>query len=194
MNTIIACGIDQGLANLGYAFIEYNINTNEYRKLETGTLTTESSEELEDRLFDIYEMIKTYNLKYNTDIIACEKLFCNPKVNTKKKSSGEQAKGKKENRNKSASIMTTNMVTGIVFLVAGELGLWIKDFVPGTVKKHVAGYGRATKEDLKKAIKDFCEKHGIKANTNHETDAIGIALTAIKLYIEEKIRKGSVKA
>ncbi|AFV21344.1 MULTISPECIES: crossover junction endodeoxyribonuclease RuvC [Bacillus] len=178
MTKIIACGIDQGLANLGYAFIEYDIDTNQYMKLDTGTLKTKSSELLEDRLLTIYEMIKTYNLKYNTDIIACEKLFYNPKQ-------------KNDNRNKSASIMTTNMVTGVVFLVAGELGLWIKDFVPGTVKKHVAGYGRATKEDLQKAIEDFCEQHGIKAKTNHETDAIGIALTAIKAYIEEFVKKGA---
>lgn len=177
MNKIIACGIDQGLANLGYAFIEYDLDTNHYTKLATGTLKTKSSELLEKRLLNIYEMIKTSNLKYNTNIIACEKLFYNPKQS--------------EGRNKSASIMATNMVTGIVFLVAGELDLWIKEFVPGTVKKQVAGYGRATKEDLQKAIEDFCKEHGIEAKTNHETDAIGIALTAIKSYIEEKMKKGA---
>ena len=177
MNKIIACGIDQGLANLGYAFIEYDIDTNEYMKLDTGTLKTKPNQLLEDRLLTIYEMMKTYNVKYNTDIIACEKLLHNPKQS--------------EGRNKSASIMTTNMVTGIVFLVAGELDLWIKDFVPGTVKKHVAGYGRATKEDLQKAIEDFCKEHGIEVKTNHETDAIGIALTAIKAYIDEKMKKGA---
>lgn len=177
---IIALGIDQGLANLGFGIIKLTVDENDVESdiklIESGTYNTSSKNELQDRLLEIHNMINALNLKYNANVIGCEKLFFNP---------FQKQKGEKGGRNKSASIMITNMVSGIIFLVAGENKLFIKDFTPGTVKKYVAGSGRATKDDVIKAIDDFCIKQGVKLETDHEADAISIGITVARYYVND---------
>lgn len=172
---IIALGIDQGLANLGFGIINLTLDKNDVetdiKLIDSGTRNTSSKDELQKRLLEIYSMINELNLKYNANVIGCEKLFFNP---------FQKQKG---GRNKSASIMITNMVSGIIFLVAGENKLFIKDFTPGTVKKYVAGSGRATKDDVIKAIYDFCSKQGVTLKTDHEADAISIGITVARYYV-----------
>lgn len=171
---ILAIGIDQGIANIGYSIIKFELDEDENEKdiniLESGTITTSSKKELRNRLVDIYNMIKEINSKYNTNIVGCEKLFFNPKQKT-------------TGRNKSASIMLTNMVSGVLFLFAGNEGLYIKDFTPGTVKKYVAGNGRASKEEVVNAVRELCEREGIELSTDHEADAIAIGITTGRYYI-----------
>lgn len=177
---IIALGIDQGLANLGFGIIKLTLDDNDVERdiklINSGTYTTSSKNELQDRLLEIHDMINGLNLKYNANVIGCEKLFFNP---------FQKQKGEKGGRNKSASIMITNMVSGIIFLVAGENKLFIKDFTPGTVKKYVAGSGRATKDDVIKAIDDFCLKQGVTLETDHEADAISIGITVARYYVND---------
>jgi Holliday junction resolvasome, endonuclease subunit len=172
---IIALGIDQGLANLGFGIINLSLDDNDVENdiklIESGTYNTSSKNELQDRLLEIHDMINGLNLKYNANVVGCEKLFFNP--------------FQKGGRNKSASIMITNMVSGIIFLVAGENKLFIKDFTPGTVKKYVAGSGRATKDEVIKAIDDFCTKQGVTLETDHEADAISIGITVARYYVND---------
>lgn len=175
---IIAIGVDQGLANIGYSAIRIKLDEDEKESdiniLESGTINTKSNQELKDRLVYIYDMIKEINVKYNSNIVGCEKLFFNPI----QKSSG---------RNKSASIMVTNMVSGILFLLAGNENISIKDFTPGTIKKYVAGHGRASKDDVIYAVKELCIKEGIVPSTDHEADAIAIGVTTARYYVNTLI-------
>lgn len=184
--SIIGLGIDQGIAHCGYSVIELT-PSNEMNILCSGTLITSSKTELTKRIESIYQTIKTLAEKYNVSIIGCEKLF----FSTKQKSE-TNPKG----RNKSASIVYTNMITGILYLIAGQQNIEIKEFVPGTVKKYVTGHGKASKEDVKKAVEQIV--HGLDKNieTDHEGDSIAIGVTAVKYkkeYFLKKLQEEQIK-
>ena len=175
---IIALGIDQGYANLGHALVKYNIHTNKYNVLSYGTITTNSKDEIQDRLLVIFNKLKDIIIKNNIDMMSCERLFVN---------GDRQASGNKR-RNKSVSIVRTNMSTGIIYLLSSMYGIEIKDFPPTTVKKQLTGNGRADKEEIIKVVEDLMTKQGLKVKTNHESDAIAIAITAISSKIENLLK------
>lgn len=164
----ISLGIDQGIANVGYAVV--GIKNGVEVLLHSGTFTTTTKYEFPKRLELIYEFINELTGTYNVNVIGMEKLFFNP----------VQAKG----RNKSASIMQTNMATGLIFLLASQQGKPIFDYTPGTVKKQVAGHGHAPKELVEAHVKALADRSGILIKTEHQADAIAIALTALKQFLD----------
>ncbi|MDF2879536.1 MAG: ruvC [Clostridiaceae bacterium] len=168
-NSIVGVGIDQGIANCGYAIVELTV-FDEINILSYGTLKTKSSDDLSTRLRLIYDTINNISNEYNVNIYGCERLFFSPKQN---------------GRNKSASIINTNMATGVIYLIAGQKNVHIKDFVPGTVKKYVAGNGKATKEQVEEAVQKIIGDESI-IKSEHEADAIAIAVTSVKYYKENK--------
>ena len=80
------------------------------------------------------------------------------------------------------------MSTGIIYLLSSMYGIEIKDFPPTTVKKQLTGNGRADKEEIIKVVEDLMTKQGLKVKTNHESDAIAIAITAISSKIENLLK------
>lgn len=167
--SIIGIGIDQGIANCGFSVIQ--LIGNELLVLKSGTIETDSKLSLPQRISLIYSLLTELANTYNPKIIGCEKLFFNPRQRV-------PSDGKK-GRNKSASIVMTNMVTGVVHLIAGQKQIMLRDFVPGTVKKYVAGNGRATKENVIAAVKYLLQREDVK---EHEADATAIGITAVKFY------------
>ena len=181
---ITVLGVDQGYANLGHAIIKYDILEDNFAIKSFGTIKTSTKLELNKRIFIIYNDIKNI-LNNNSDIsiIGCERLFFNKPIETK--SNNEFSNIIK--RNKSASIMKTNLVTGILYLLSAEFDLIIKDYAPTTVKKHIVGSGKAKKIELENSLKEIINQYGIKVKTNHESDAIGIGITTIKDYLEKTV-------
>lgn len=176
---VISLGIDQGIANVGFGLTALDQEGNEVI-LHSGVFRTTNKHSEEKRIQLIYEFINELIRSYNVKVIGLEKLFFNPAVKT--------AEGK--SRNKSAAIMRTQMVTGVIFLSASMHSLPIADYTPGTVKKYVAGHGRASKDDVIKYITKIAKECGITLKTDHEADAIGISLTALHKYLEEKTEEG----
>lgn len=181
---IVSLGVDQGYANLGYSVVEYDIITEEIYVKKFGTITTSSKEELNKRFLKIYNLIKEVILETSEiSLIGCEKLFHNKPMNIKDKSNPFAT------RNKSASIMKANMVTGILFLISAQTNHYIKEFAPTSVKKYITGNGRAKKDELETALKEIIDKQGIKIKTDHESDSIGIAITVIKDYLSNLLKE-----
>lgn len=176
---IIALGIDQGIANVGFGLTQIGKDGQE-EILHSGVFVTTTKHSEEKRICMIYEFINTLIASYNVKVIGLEKLFFNPVL-------------KGEKRNKSADILRTQKVTGVVFLSAAQHDLPISDFTPGTVKKYVAGHGRASKDDVIKEIEKIAKRCGFKLKTNHEADAIGISLTALHKFLEEKEKEKGVE-
>lgn len=177
--SIIGIGIDQGLANCGYSVVELFENDT-MKVLESGTFLTKSTYPLPQRIEILFSEINGLVSSYPVQMIGCEKLFFNQYQKTEKGGV----------RNKSASIVSTNMVTGIIYLIAGQQKIPLKEFVPGTVKKLVAGHGRATKEALEEAIINIM-KNGSNSTekpfgTSHESDATGIGIATVKYFRENK--------
>lgn len=163
---IIIIGIDQGYANLGIAILSYNLDSKEISIKETQTITTSAQDEMTIRLKKIYDDIYVILKKYkNIKFAGCERLFHN--------------NVQKNGRNKSANIMYTNMATGVIYYLCAKKHISMKEFAPTTVKKVLTGDGRATKEEVEKALNDLIEKYKVEVKSNHESDAIAIALTVI---------------
>lgn len=174
---IIGLGIDQGIANCGFSIIQLTPD-NEIILLQENTIQTEPSLPTPQRLKIIYnELSKLFTLckkEYEPiSVMGCERLIFNQ---WKREENGF--------RNKSASMMSVNMVTGIIQLLAGKKNVPLYELVPGTVKKHVAGNGRATKEELDEVLRSLLPE-GQSFHSNHSSDATGIGITAVKLHKEE---------
>lgn len=167
-------GIDQGLANLGYSIIS-NVPSldfvhplsEKYQVIESGVFTTASDKDLTQRLKDIFVFLKGKLELYPCIAIGCEKLFHN---NTQK-----------NGRNKSAAIVKTNMVTGLIYLLGGLFEIPVFEFVPGTVKKVITGKGNATKEEMIDVIEKWLNIKFLKKE-EHRADSIGIGVTAFPMY------------
>jgi len=185
LNKITAIGIDQGYANMGYCIVTFDLNQNKYEILESGTKTTDSDLDMSKRLGFIYLFLKEILTKYpELNLVGCERLFHNKPMG---KSNFFQQ------RNKSASIMKTNMVTGVIYLVSGEFDLRVSDFPPTTIKKQLTGSGKANKEDVEKAVYEVAMNQGIEIKTDHEADAIAIGITTINEYIEGLLNQDEKK-
>ena len=174
---LIALGIDQGYANLGYSIINFNLDKNTYTIEESGTITTCSTLPMNKRLLTIYNFINDILDKHPyVKIAGCERLFHNKPM------------GGKQNffqqRNKSASIMKTNMATGVLYLLCAEKDIEINDFPPTTVKKYLTGSGKSEKGEVEKAVNLIASNQGINIETDHQSDSIAIGITAINSYIE----------
>lgn len=172
---IYSIGIDQGYANLGFAVIRYNVHTDKYSVVEFGTVITSSKDEIKDRLNVIYDKMGEVIDRHSIDIMSCERLFVN---------SGRNANGDRV-RNKSSAIVNTNMSTGIIYLLAAQRKISIRDFPPTTVKKQLTGSGKADKEEIIQVVENLMQKQGLTVKTNHESDAIAIGITGISSYIEK---------
>lgn len=161
---MIVIGIDQGLANVGYAVIDYR-SKDDFHLLESGVIKTKPDKKLEQRIGGIYEQVDLLIRQYEPTHMGCERFFFN--------SSDKAIKFR------SATIVRTNMVSGVLFLLAHKHRMFIKDYVPGTVKKHVTDDGRASKEEIIQFIQTLVLQQGqeIELKNDHEADAIAIALT-----------------
>ena len=174
---IYGLGVDQGYANLGCSILKYSIKEDIFIIEKFKTIKTPSSNDMNKRLLKIYNSIKEIILDYpnSINIAGCERLFHNNPMTTKNNFG----------RNKSASIMKTNMATGVVYLLTAELNIPINDYAPTTVKKKVTGNGRANKDDVNLAVTNIALNQNIEFKTEHEADSVAIGITAIKGYIEE---------
>lgn len=165
---MIILGVDQGLANIGFAIVKDE--NGELSLLEHGCFTTKPKDELSVRLEKIYQKIKHILRLFNEvhdvkiDGIAMEELFvgCN-------KNEGLY--------HRSTSIVTTSMVTGVITLLGQQEGISTYRYTPTTVKKNVCNDGRAKKEDVAESIYKMFKTTHFKYD--HECDATAIACTCL---------------
>lgn len=167
-------GIDQGLAHMGYAYLEVEfkktnrkhfvqVQDNIYVKIiESGCLVTGPSDDFPKRLFILMTRLENKILDFMPEVICCEHLFFSP-----------PAKG---SRNKSSSIMTTNMVTGIIAYICGKHRISFATYPPTTVKKKLCDDGRASKEDVINKIDEIFKVEAPNDKRDHICDAIAIGL------------------
>ena len=175
MLEIISVGVDQGIANIGYGVVKVTVDESgnmEVTLIESGLITTPSDIPMGLRTVQIVDSVMPLVKKYKPQILGCEMLFFSP--------------ARRGGRNKSASMMYTSMVTGLLHYVSGKTKTPIKEFVPGTIKKLVTGYGRSTKEEMMDTVYEKLNFPKDTKQNEHVADAISIAYASCLYYLENK--------
>jgi crossover junction endodeoxyribonuclease RuvC len=123
-------GIDPGLRLCGYAIIESAGPKEEL--IEAGVFRTDNGSTIEEKLNQISEDTKTLLEKFRPEIMAVEQLYshyAHPRT---------------------AILM--GHARGVILQKAAEAGVEVRSFSATRIKKSVTGNGRASKEQIQRAI------------------------------------------
>ena len=145
-------GIDPGYAIVGFGFIQH-MGT-QTRHITHGAIRTESYEEMDQRLVQIYEDLSTLLDTYHPDAMAVEELFFN--TNTKTAIHVAQARG-------------------VIVLAAAGRHIPVFEYTPLQVKQAVVGYGRAEKKQVMEMTRILLQLEKVP-KPDDAADALAIAL------------------
>ncbi|RVU55283.1 crossover junction endodeoxyribonuclease RuvC [Anaerosphaera multitolerans] len=150
---MVICGIDPGLAIVGYGFVE--LVGNKYRVLDYGAILTDSKMKLPNRLEKIYRDLNQLIEKYNPEDIAFEELFFNKNVKT---------------------AINVSHARGVEVLCAKINNKEIFEYTPLQIKQAVVGYGRAEKRQVQEMVKIILNLNDIP-KPDDVADALAVAIT-----------------
>ncbi|MFI4910652.1 MAG: crossover junction endodeoxyribonuclease RuvC [Sedimentisphaeraceae bacterium JB056] len=158
-------GIDPGLRICGYAVI--NSNVSGINLLEAGTIRADTKAELADRLSQIAADLDTILDSHDPDIMAVEQLYshyAHPRT---------------------AILM--GHARGVIFQRAGVREMKVVDYSATKIKKSLTGNGRATKQQMQRAIASTLSL-AAPPEPADVADAIAIALCCVNaLNLEDMI-------
>lgn len=151
-------GIDPGTATTGYGVIQ--IEEEKFYSLKYGLIETNKNGSPERRLFSIYDQLNKIMRLYEPDELAIEKVFFATNAKT---------------------AIRVGQAQGVILLSAGYFKVPVYEYSPMTIKKIVAGNGRADKNDVQKHVRRFLGNgvHKVKGKKTHfdnEADALAVAL------------------
>lgn len=155
---MIVLGIDPGTATTGYGFIEI---TSEYiAPIKFDLIETKKVNSPEKRLAHIYKELCFLINKYNPREIAMEKVF----FATNRKTA-----------------IRVGQAQGVMLLAAATCDVPIFEYAPGTIKKLVAGDGRADKKAVEQAVREILgnsihSKPNGRTHFDNAADALAVAL------------------
>jgi len=149
-------GIDPGFERLGIAILEKNKKSEKECVLFSECFKTSAQLEFSLRLRLIGNEINKIIKKYKPEILSIETLFLTTNQKT---------------------VMHVAEARGVVLYEAACAGLEIFEASPPQIKIATTGYGRASKEQVKKMVRILVEIDKLKTSDD-ELDAIAIALTA----------------
>lgn len=148
--------IDPGTLQLGFAVLDAGP-----KLVAAGTLKLKRNDPMHFRLLDIYDFLDELLLEHKPTTIALETAFAfkNPQV-----------------------YMKLGYIRGILYLLAAQHDLEIKEFTPTHIKKSVTGTGAADKASVAHALTLLLPAYrdSIKTTNNYDTtDAIAIGVTCL---------------
>lgn len=145
-------GIDPGLADTGFGFIEKD--GSKLKVIDFGVVKTKATQDTESRLKEIYDELLFLIKKYKPTQVAIEKLFFCKNVKT---------------------AIAVGQARGVAILAISNCKLKIKEFTPLQVKQAATGYGKADKRQIKEMVKIIL---GLKTlpKSDDAADALAIAI------------------
>jgi len=153
-------GVDPSLRSTGYAIVEGD--RKKQKVIEFGLIKTRSSESLEDSLKHIAASIEKIVREHAPDCLAIENIFT--------------AKN-------SRVALQLGHVRGVVILVCTRCGLETFPYAATRIKETVAGYGRASKEQVQHMV---TRTLGLtETPPTDAADALAAALTHFYWYQQE---------
>lgn len=150
-------GIDPGTATTGYGLIESN-SKGELKALKYDLIETDKSLNPQKRLELIYGEMLLILKKYKPNVMSIEKIFFATNAKT---------------------AIRVGQALGVMLLAASKTKTDVFEYAPGTIKKMVAGNGRADKKDVQRALRKILG-NGIrskpKGKTHFDNAADGLAV------------------
>lgn len=146
-------GIDPGLSNTGYGVIDST--GRDYAAVEGGVITTPTKSPLEERLLTIFQDVREVIGATRPEAMAVEDLHSRYPMQ------------------KTAILM--GHARGVVCMAAAEAGIPVFDYQPTRAKNVVTGFGRASKEQVRRAVAAHLDEPDAARN-EHVADAFAIAI------------------
>jgi crossover junction endodeoxyribonuclease RuvC len=161
---MLILGIDPGTATTGYALLKTGDRS--MNVVDWGLIETDKTKHLGLRLINIYRKMSGLIKKHKPDLVAIEKIFFATNAKT---------------------AISVGQAQGVMFYCFAMNKLDIFEYAPGTIKKIVAGSGRADKKDIQKALRKVFGnriRSAKKKKTHFDdaADAIAVALCHVKSY------------
>lgn len=151
-NETVIIGIDPGTRSVGYGVIAAHGNA---CRFVAGGCIRPSGESIAERLVQIHRGLQESIRAHSPIAAAIETVYGGNNMKTS---------------------IAIGEGRGVAVLSAAELGLEVFGYEPATVKRAVAGSGRASKEQMQEMVRVLlCLKE--KPATDHEADALALAIT-----------------
>ena len=155
---MLILGIDPGTATTGYGVIKASPNL--FELLEFGLIETDKNGSPGKRLENIYLEMTRILKKFSPDVVAIEKLFFAANAKT---------------------AMRVGQAQGVMIFAAARSKIEVAEYAPGTIKKVIAGDGRADKKMVQKSVRKVLGakvRSGVKKKTHFDNaaDALAVAL------------------
>ena len=145
-------GIDPGYGIVGVSIVEYV--GNKFKLVYADAIKTQPHSEFNERLVTIDREINEIIEKYEPEVLSIEDLFFN--TNTKTAIKVAQARG-------------------VLILAAKKRGMEVYEYTPLQIKQGVAGYGKATKTQVKNMLKVILNMEKLPS-LDDITDSIAMAV------------------
>jgi crossover junction endodeoxyribonuclease RuvC len=125
-------GIDPGTATTGFGLVEGQPGGNTVLLLEYGVIRTAPPAPMPERLAEIHSGLTALVAESRPDAMAVEELYFSSNVST---------------------ALTVGQARGVILLVAGQAGVPVYEYTPGTVKQALTGYGGADKRQMQEMLR-----------------------------------------
>lgn len=150
-------GIDPGYGRLGYAVID--VARGKPSAVAYGVITTAAGGKTAERLSEIAADVRGVLKKYAPEKMVIEELFFAKSTTT---------------------ALKVAEVRGVMFLLAGEVGIPVAEVKPNAVKLALTGYGKADKKQMMQMVKVVFGLEKIP-KVDDAADALAIAWTGATL-------------
>lgn len=155
---MLILGIDPGTATTGFGLLQ--VLPGGYEALDFGIIETKKNGEPGKRLVSIHSQMTKIIKSFNPDAIAIEKLFFATNAKT---------------------AMRVGQAQGVMLFSAAKTKTKVFEYAPGTIKKVVAGNGRADKKEIQKSLRKVLgakirSRKRKKTHFDNAADALAVAL------------------
>ena len=145
-------GIDPGLAVCGYAVVEKTAAGE--RAITAGVVRTDRDQPVASRLAELHRDLGAIVQEQEPDVMAIEQVFTNRNLMT---------------------AISVGRASGVALLVAAQAGIPVYEYTPSAVKAAVAGYGKATKDQIRYIVASRLKLRA-RPEPADAADALAIAL------------------
>jgi len=149
---MLVLGIDPGVAITGFGLLEGS--EAEARLVASGVITTSAALSFPERLLALHDELTRLIAQHRPQVAAAEQLFFARNART---------------------ALAVGHGRGVVLLALAQAGLAVYEYTPLQVKQAVAGYGRASKEQVQEMIRLLLSLDAAP-QPDDAADAVAVAL------------------